>query len=188
VRFLLAREGDGVPGRVLIVQTANPNLLDHVTRDVLARFPGARTDVLLQRGMRPWIVFHDGVTYLDNADAAGRRALLDALRAARYDVAVTVLSGEAGYWKLKLLPLLIAPTTVRVYDRFARSFPLNVYSFAAYLAEVLGGIAGAANPGGITPRLVLRKLAAPGIALYLWAYLRRRRLAGPREPDRVSDR
>ena len=180
MRFLLARDSDRPVRRVLVVQTANPNLLDHVTRDVRERYPDARVEALLQRGMRPWIVFRDGVTYFDNPEG-GRRAFLDRLRAERYDLVVTILSGEPGYWKLKLLPLLIGPGQVRVYDRFARPFALNVYSLAGYVSEVGGGIAGAANPGGLTPRVVLRKLAAPFLVLYLLAFLWRRRLAGPRE-------
>ena len=185
MKFLLQRAPEKEAGRVLVVQTCNPNLLDHVTKDVLSRHPGAEVEVLLQRGMRPWIVLQEGVNYLDNPEA-DRAEMVKRLRRRRYDLVVVTLSGEAGYWKLRLLPFGLDPRQVRVYNRHAQSFVLNVFNVAGYAAQIAGGVAGAANPAGLTIRSLARKLAAPLTALYLACFLWRRRAAGADQAGDVA--
>lgn len=187
MKFLFSRQNDRQAKRILIVQTCNPNLLDHVTKDVLKEFSHAQVEVLLQRNMREWITFHEGISYFDNPEG-DRKELIGKLKEARYDLVVIIVSGEPGYWKLKLLPWVIDPRAVRVYNRLAQWSGLDFFSLGRFLADILAGAMGVANPRGLTLKSALRKLAAPLVFVYLLYFLRRRRLAGSNKANRIANK
>ena len=157
--FLLSREAAAEePGRVLIVQTCNPNLLDYVIDDALRRWPAAELSVLLQRNMRQHVRLPQRVRALDNPEL-GQAAFARGLRGQRFDLVAYVSSGEPGFYKLKLLPLYLDPPRLMVYDRHARPTDLGL---AGLIGQTLAGIGLA---GG--PRRLLRRLLAPLIATAL---------------------
>ncbi|MDP8256351.1 MAG: hypothetical protein P9M14_11430 [Candidatus Alcyoniella australis] len=170
MRFLLSRGAQtDDPGRVLIVQTCNPNLLEYVIVDARKRWPGADLSVLLQRGMREHVRLPQGVRGLDNP-AGGHGQFARELRSERFDLIAFSGVRDPGYWKLRLLPFYLNPPRIALYDRHARPADLGL---AGLLATLLGSV----GPTG-GPKRLLRRLLAPliagGLLLYLW-YERARR-------------
>jgi len=167
MRFLFAKTEPRTARRVLVVQTANPDLFVYVLRDAREFFPEAEIAALVQKGMDVYLPDPLPADRILNNEPMRRRELIAALRVARYDAVCVIESGETGFWKLKLLPVLLNPPAVWVYDR--RAAP-RALSLSALLALSAGRKKGAAF---LTPR----RLAAPGIFLDCWRFFRRRRRA-----------
>jgi len=173
MKFMFRRRAAADPRSVLLIQTCNPNLLEYVVRDLLDRLPDSKLTVLLQRNMRSYVIERPGVEYLDNP-AQGGRAFASTISARRFDLMAFVLSGEAGYWKLKLLPFICDPIRVLVYNRMAQPRELNLFRAGRVLYDMAGSMSGGARPGPVTGRRALRKLLAPAILTYLALFYWRR--------------
>ncbi len=149
---------------VLIVQTCNSDLLGHVVAEARRRFVQAKITVLVQKGMEPYLPALDCDERLINP-AAGQTALVKQLRARRFDVVCIVEAGERGFRKLKLLPFLLRPQGVWLYDRIARPWPLSVrQALRLWLRRF----------GSERSPLTIRRLAAPLTAWRLWKFYRQR--------------
>lgn len=165
MRFLFAKAEPREAQRVLVVQTANADLFLHVLRAVRERFPAAELTALIQKGMRENLPEILPVEKACLNDPAHRRELLAALRAARFDVVCLIESGESGYWKLKLLPVLLRPRAAYVYDRRAAARLLSLAAAPVLLWSRRKS----------RPLLTSRRLAAPVILFQCWRFYRRRR-------------
>lgn len=158
MRFLLSRgRHSGEPGKVLLIQTCNPNLLEYVVGDASRRWPSADITVLLQRNMRQYVRIGEGLNALDNPES-GKRAFAKGLKRERFDLVALTAVRDPGFWKLKLLPLYLNPPRLVIYDRHAR--------------HTEPGLAGLWNLFGLgaNRRFVLRKMLAPFMAAALAVY------------------
>ncbi|HPQ70673.1 MAG TPA: hypothetical protein PKW95_16225 [bacterium] len=149
---------------VLIVQTCNADLLGHVVAEARQRFARAKITVLVQKGMEPYLPELAADERLINP-VAGQAALVRQLRARRFDAVCIVEGGERGFWKLKLLPFLLRPQGVWLYDRIARPWPLSMSQAARLWLRRFGP---EHSP------LTARRLAAPLTAWRLWKFYRQR--------------
>jgi hypothetical protein len=165
MKFLNATFDPIAMQNVLLVQTCNPDLLTHIAADARQRFPRARLVLLLQKGMRQYLPLALPVDELIENPRHGKRALLRQLRAARFEAICLVESGEPGFWKLKMLPLLLCSRAVLVFDRTGRS---TWFGLTTLLVR-LGG-----RFDGQRQLLTRRRLAAPLIFLQCWLFYRRR--------------
>ena len=152
MRFLWHRAEPDSMRNVLLVQTCNPDLLAHVAAEARRRFPRARLTALLQKGMRPYLPAELPVDETIDNPSGGKRELLRRLRAGRFEAICLIESGEPGFWKLKLLPWILGPRAVLVYDRNGRAAWFDPRSV---LAGFSGGFVG-------RPKILTRRrLAAP---------------------------
>jgi len=164
MKFLFQRHEPPPTASILIVQTCNPDLLVHVVRDLRHRFPAGRLSLFIQRGMRPFLPELPVDEIWENHPEE-RRESVRRMREMRFDLAAITESAEHGFWKLKLLPLIIAPRSIWVYDRMAR---VRRLSLAVLLAAWTRGI------GNAESKLTLRRLAAPVIFWQVWRFYRKR--------------
>lgn len=162
--------------RILVVQTCNPNLLEYVIKDVKARFPESQLTILLQPQMKQYLSDEvlAGCEILVNPKSK-RTKILRELRRHRYKCVVFALSGESGFWKLKMLPIALFPSKPLAYDRLARPISLKPTGLARWTKEsLLSPIQPFVNPKNI-----FRKIAAVPVALYLSAFYTRQKLFHP---------
>lgn len=165
MRFLFGRVDPSSIKTVLIIQTCNPDLLAHVAVDVRERFPQVENICLLiQRGMTPYLPRMKVDRIFENMREHRRRLISD-LRAEHYDAVCFVESGEAGFWKLKLLPLLLSPRTVWVYDKLAQAAVLNLRELGRFFQTVFSGQ---------MPTMTTRRMMTPFTFWRLWRFYRRR--------------
>jgi hypothetical protein len=164
MRFLFRQIDPASVQSVLVVQTCNPELLQHVAADAKKRFANAKVTVLIQRGMRPFLPPQLSDEVWEN-QTTGRRKLLRRLRARRFDAACVIWSGERGFWKLKLLPFALGVRAVWAYDRLAKPTRLGLGNISRRLGDV-----GPAN----VARLNSRRLMAPITFWRLWRFYRKR--------------
>lgn len=120
--------------RFLIVQTGSAPLLVRLV-DLLRRdHPDAALTVLLQRNMRPAVSLRDGVEYLDNQGP--RPAFIKLLRERRFGRAYALYSNEPGYWKLKVLPLLVGASEIYAVNENLDWFPMDLRHTDALAAHM----------------------------------------------------
>jgi hypothetical protein len=167
--FLFRRLDPAEVRSALVIQTCNHDLFGHVVADARRRFTSARIGVVIQRGMSLYLPpLPVDETWENLRDE--RSELVGILRKRRFDVVCIVGSGERGFWKLKLLPLLLGAKSVWLYDRHARPKPLSL----AQLGDLARGLF-----GGFSYRLDSRRLLAPVTFWRLWRFYRRRKSLGP---------
>jgi len=187
LRFLASR-GDAAGARtVLVVQSGAPEVLEQVVQSTRDSFPGAAICVLLQRNMRARVRALEGVEYLENTGS--KRALLEQLRARRFDVAVVLYTNEPGYWKLKLLPFLVGARHVFAVNEHLGRFPISLRAGGALARHVSWRAGG--NGGSRTDALLGFGKTAAGhaashvVAAWLLAY---ERIASARAAKRGAPR
>lgn len=162
--------------RILVVQTCNPNLLEYVIKDVKARFSGAHITVLLQPHMKGYL----SEEVLANCEIlvnpkSKRIKVLRELRRHKYKWVVFTLSGESGFWKLKILPFALFPSKPLAYDRLARLISLKPKGLLRWTKESLFS---PIQPF-VNPKNIFRKIAALPVGLYLAAFYWNQKLFHP---------
>jgi len=161
---------------ILIVQTCNPNLLEYVIKDVKARYPESQLTLFLQLQMREYLSDETlaGCEVLTNPKAK-RNKILRELRKHKYKLVVFALSGEAGFWKLKMLPFALLPAKPLAYDKLARPISLKPKGLLRWTTESLF----APIQPLVNPKNIFRKIAAVPVALYLTAFYLNQNLFHP---------
>jgi len=160
-------------GSILIVQTCNPNLLEYVVKDVKERHPDMKPTLFLQPQMKDYMSPEtlQGCEVIVNPKSKRRRVIRE-LRKHGYKRVAFVLSGEPGYWKLKLLPFLLFPARPLAYDRHARPISLKPTGVARWLVEsVFAPIRPLVSPRNISRKLASVPLSAWLLAFYLYQNL-----------------
>lgn len=152
---------------ILIVQTCNPNLLEYVIKDVKARYPDSQLTLFLQPQMREYLSDEAlaGCEVLVNPKTKKGKILRE-LKRHGYKIVVFTLSGETGFWKLKMLPFALLPAKPVAYDRLARLISLKPRRVMRWAVESLF----APIQPLVNPKNIFRKIAAVPIVLYLAAF------------------
>jgi len=161
---------------ILVVQTCNPNLFEYVVKDVRKRYPQSKLTLFLQPEMKDYLSSEvsQGCEILVNPKSR-RRKVVRELRKHGYKKIAFVLSGEAGYWKLKLLPFLLFPVKPIAYDRHARPISLRPAGIGRWVAE---SVFAPIRPL-INPKNLFRKVVAVPISIWLVFFYFHQRLFHP---------
>ncbi len=160
MRYLFTAGSPKKP-KVLLVQTANPDLTSLVLDRLCAVYSPENVTLLQQRGMKPYMRSREGVRILRNVDEK-RFTFVKTLRREKYDVVCFIVSGESGFRKLKCLPFLLDPYKIVAYDRQGRSYGLNQKSLIQWIAGEMKG-----DDNGPKKLKFARKLLAPFIFMYV---------------------
>ncbi len=168
-RFLTARVDLATVRSGLLIQTGSPDLLAKAVDLVRSRIPQMELTVLRQRGMDGRFSLREDVHYLDNEGS--KRQLLRSLRGAKFDLVFVIYSNEGGFWKLKLLPYLVAAEGVLAINEHLGWFPVTVQTTAELAQHVRWRLESSVTvaPGGVAP-LVARMgklITYPAILAYL---------------------
>ena len=178
VRFLTSRVNLRQARRGLLVQTGSPDLLAKAIDVVRARLPKLELTVLRQRGVGERLPVRADVQYLDNEGP--KLQMIRTLRESNFDVVFVLFSNESGFWKLKLLPYLLAADGVLAINEHLGWFPLTIQrgkELAKHLRWRLESSVTVA-PGGVAPLVagIGKAMTYPAILTYLVGYERLRNL------------
>ena len=155
MRFLSSTELPDKP-KVLIVQTANPNLTDHIIDALISEFGQDRVALFRQKGMAPYMIKRDGFQIIQN-EKGGRLKTARNLKNDLFDIVCFANTDEPGFWKMRLLPFYCNPKSIYIYDRFGKRKEISKREVLSFLSETI------VNPGRISGFSVARILAAPFI-------------------------
>jgi hypothetical protein len=109
---------------VLVVQTVNSPIFEKILRVVLRRFEDAEIELAIRPEMEKRLPKnHDCRLWLIDRDK--RAEFIGELKSRYFDTVVVGWCAQRGFWKLKLLPFLLGPRRVLVYNENADSFFLN---------------------------------------------------------------
>jgi hypothetical protein len=185
LRFLTSRVDLAGARHGLLVQTGSPDLLARTVDVIRSRLPELELSVLRQRGARDRILLRGDVHYLDNEGS--KLELVRALRARNFDVVFVLFSNEPGYWKLKLLPYLLAADGLLAVNEHLGWFPLTIQRAGELTHHLRWRLKNSVTvaPGGVAPLLasVGKAVTYPGVLAYLLGYerLKSSRLGADRE-------
>ena len=147
--------------KVLLVQTANPDLTDIVLDSLIGQYGVKNVTFLRQKGMQGHLKNRQTLTILENKKKS-RLKTARQLRKKKFDIVTIILSGENGFWKLKMLPIYCYPTRIMLFDRFGKSTKLSGKNIVKW---VIGESEKLSDPLG--PLRLLRTVCAPLIFLFL---------------------
>lgn len=162
--------------KVLLVQTANPNLTDIVLDQLIQKYGSENITFYRQRGMENYLKKRPSIKVIENPQK-GRLKAARHLRRQKYDLAAMILSGEKGFWKLKTLPFYCNPKSIVLFNRIGES---RKFSGQQMIDWILGKNAFSSHSLGYLK--MIRLAFAPVIFIFLTTeYLLRRSEDNPAE-------
>lgn len=147
--------------KVLLVQTANPDLTDIVLDSLIGQYGVENVTFFRQKGMEGHLKNRQTLTILENGKKS-RLKTARQLRKMEFDIVAIILSGEKGFWKLKMFPFFYYPTRTVLFDRFGKCTKLSGKNMMKW---VFGDSGNLSDPLG--PLRLLRTVCAPVIFLFL---------------------